>query len=409
MNQKITFPELVSAISESTGFSKYISEEFLKELFALVASKLVEGENVKIKKLGTFKVIDVDARKSVKVGTGEEIEIPEHKKISFTPDKELAEAINLPFAAFETIELKDSVTDEMLDSDIIELSAKEEKLTIENTPLPLTTWDEEDEDDEEDNSKAESNDTDAELPQKQEEEIVSAADSNKPTVDEVIEYTENSTTEENNAKENAADTSISSKTVNYESDDTEKTSIHNIIDEENTCDDSPTLTKNNRLGFLPGFLFGIAASVAICAVIYFFVLNPNTTYKKTVKVIAEQSNINNNRPQPLIDTVAKVKEYTTEESKVIIPQTKPSDDVVYDTISLTRFLTTMAREHYGNYHLWPYIYEENSKILGHPDRIRPGTKVVIPSKEKYNINPNDPECIKQAKRKGVEIYNRYKQ
>ena len=45
MNQKITFPELVSAISESTGFSKYISEEFLKELFALVASKLVEGEN----------------------------------------------------------------------------------------------------------------------------------------------------------------------------------------------------------------------------------------------------------------------------------------------------------------------------------------------------------------------------
>ena len=111
MNQKITFPELVSAISESTGFSKYISEEFLKELFALVASKLVEGENVKIKKLGTFKVIDVDARKSVKVGTGEEIEIPEHRKISFTPDKELAEAINLPFAAFETIELKDSVTD----------------------------------------------------------------------------------------------------------------------------------------------------------------------------------------------------------------------------------------------------------------------------------------------------------
>ena len=28
--------------------------------------------------------------------------------------------------------------------------------------------------------------------------------------------------------------------------------------------------------------------------------------------------------------------------------------------------------------------------------------------KKYNINPDDPECIKQAKRKGVEIYNRYK-
>ena len=118
MNQKITFPELVNAISESTGYSKHLSEEFLKELFSLIANTLASGENVKIKKLGTFKVIDVDARKSVKVGTGEEIEIPEHRKISFTPDKELAEAINLPFAAFETIELKDSVTDEMLDSEI---------------------------------------------------------------------------------------------------------------------------------------------------------------------------------------------------------------------------------------------------------------------------------------------------
>jgi nucleoid DNA-binding protein len=115
MNQKITFPELVNAISESTGYSKHLSEEFLKELFSLIANTLASGENVKIKKLGTFKVVEVDARKSVKVGTGEEIEIPGHKKVSFTPDKELAEAINLPFAAFETIELKDSVTDELLD------------------------------------------------------------------------------------------------------------------------------------------------------------------------------------------------------------------------------------------------------------------------------------------------------
>ncbi len=38
----------------------------------------------------------------------------------------------------------------------------------------------------------------------------------------------------------------------------------------------------------------------------------------------------------------------------------------------------MAKEHYGNYNLWPYIYEENKAILGHPDRIRPGTKVIVP-------------------------------
>lgn len=102
----------------------------------------------------------------------------------------------------------------------------------------------------------------------------------------------------------------------------------------------------------------------------------------------------------------------SQESQQKIVQTMVSDKqqqpLVYDTISTTRYLTTMAKEHYGNYHLWPYIYEENKTILGHPDRIRPGTKVLIPSASKYGIDANNPKCIEDAKRKGVEIYSRYK-
>ena len=90
----------------------------------------------------------------------------------------------------------------------------------------------------------------------------------------------------------------------------------------------------------------------------------------------------------------------------VVP-TAPSDKKVYDTISTTRYLTTMAKDHYGNYNLWPYIYKENSKILGHPDRIRPGTKVVIPPLSKYGVDPKNPEDIKKAKKLGVEIYSRY--
>lgn len=41
--------------------------------------------------------------------------------------------------------------------------------------------------------------------------------------------------------------------------------------------------------------------------------------------------------------------------------TQPSDQRKYDTITKTRYLTTMAKDHYGNYHLWPYIYKENEK------------------------------------------------
>ena len=456
MNQKITFPELVNAISESTGYSKHLSEEFLKELFSLIANTLASGENVKIKKLGTFKVVEVDARKSVKVGTGEEIEIPGHKKVSFTPDKELAEAINLPFAAFETIELKDSVTDEMLEStddqpltDDISTEVKKEV----TPPLPLTEWDAEDDADDIDETKddiaPESSETLDEGDDITQSDLDNIADYNDIEEDDSIiasasENIDIETTSDNNetnataesidsvdsesaeerpsetveiSEQRIIETPISDASINQESSSEESDSQAIAAETESSEEslqsyiDSNEETTTRRKGFLPGFIWGIVASLAVFAIaataIYF--VNPQL-FNIDSEALTQSTQIASadNLATDSATTNADTAQGSTSEEKVIMPNTKPSDEVVYDTISLTRFLTTMAREHYGNYHLWPYIYEENSKILGHPDRIRPGTRVVIPSMEKYNINPDDPECIKQAKRKGVEIYNRYK-
>lgn len=88
--------------------------------------------------------------------------------------------------------------------------------------------------------------------------------------------------------------------------------------------------------------------------------------------------------------------------------TAPSDtQKKYDTVTTTRYLTTISREHYGNYHFWPYIYLENESILGHPDRIKPGTKVVVPSLSKYGVDPKSKSDIEKAKKLGVEIYKKY--
>ena len=456
MNQKITFPELVNAISESTGYSKHLSEEFLKELFSLIANTLASGENVKIKKLGTFKVVEVDARKSVKVGTGEEIEIPGHKKVSFTPDKELAEAINLPFAAFETIELKDSVTDEMLEStddqpltDDISIEVKKEVAP----PLPLTEWDAEDDADDIDETKDDIAPESSETPDEgdditqsdldniadyndieEDDSIIIAASDEidiEPTSDdnetnataESIDSVDSESAEERPSEtveiseQRIIETTISEASINQESTSEESDSQAIVAETESSEEslqleaDSDEETSTRRKGFLPGFIWGIVASLAVFAIaataIYF--VNPQL-FNIDSEALTQSTQIASadNLATDSATTNADTAQGSTSEEKVIMPDTKPSDEVVYDTISLTRFLTTMAREHYGNYHLWPYIYEENSKILGHPDRIRPGTRVVIPSMEKYNINPDDPECIKQAKRKGVEIYNRYK-
>lgn len=81
--------------------------------------------------------------------------------------------------------------------------------------------------------------------------------------------------------------------------------------------------------------------------------------------------------------------------------------VVTDTITATRYLTTMARAHYGQMEYWVYIYEENASQLGHPDRLNAGTVVVIPPAAKYGLTPGDPEKLKEASVKAIEIYSRF--
>ena len=78
-----------------------------------------------------------------------------------------------------------------------------------------------------------------------------------------------------------------------------------------------------------------------------------------------------------------------------------------DTIGKTRFLTTMARQYYGEMAFWVYIYEENKEILNNPNQIKPGTIVNIPDAKKYGIDKNDSLCVERAKLKAIEIYAPY--
>ena len=87
--------------------------------------------------------------------------------------------------------------------------------------------------------------------------------------------------------------------------------------------------------------------------------------------------------------------------------TSISEPIAYDRIGKDRFLITMSREYYGNPNFWPYIYEENRVKFGHPDKIRPGSGVVIPNLKKYGVDPNNPADVEKAKKLAKEIYARY--
>ena len=102
MNKKITISELSQLLSTNVSLiNKKGWEDFLRIFFAQISEGLQTDGNVKIKGLGTFKVVKVDARKSKDVNTGANTIIPAHNKISFTPDSSLAETLNKPYAHFE--------------------------------------------------------------------------------------------------------------------------------------------------------------------------------------------------------------------------------------------------------------------------------------------------------------------
>lgn len=84
-------------------------EEFVREMFAVIRQGIERDRIVKIKGLGTFKMVDVDARESVSVNSGERVLIGSHGKISFTPDATMKELVNRPFSQFETVVLNDGV------------------------------------------------------------------------------------------------------------------------------------------------------------------------------------------------------------------------------------------------------------------------------------------------------------
>lgn len=102
MNNKVTLQDLAEQLAATSGQSKKLSEGFLRALTEIVEEALAKDGIAKVKGLGTFKIIAIDERKSVSVTDGSTVIIPAHNKISFTPEKELKEALNKPYEHLET-------------------------------------------------------------------------------------------------------------------------------------------------------------------------------------------------------------------------------------------------------------------------------------------------------------------
>ena len=110
MNNKLTIQELATLLSVKSGKDVYETERFIREIITVVSEGLFSDKMVKVKGLGTFKIVLVEDRESIHVNTGERILIPAHYKCSFLPDNELKELVNRPFSIFETTEIGDAAS-----------------------------------------------------------------------------------------------------------------------------------------------------------------------------------------------------------------------------------------------------------------------------------------------------------
>ncbi|MBR1500053.1 MAG: HU family DNA-binding protein [Bacteroidaceae bacterium] len=103
MDTKVNISQLAKKLASKKNLSPRNAEAFLREFFDSIIQGVTVDKLVKIKGLGTFKLIEVLDRESINVNTGERFVIPGHTRLSFTPDAALRDLVNKPFADFQTV------------------------------------------------------------------------------------------------------------------------------------------------------------------------------------------------------------------------------------------------------------------------------------------------------------------
>ena len=467
MNNKVTFPELVEQVAQYANTSKRMSELFLKELFATISQSLIDGESVKVKGIGTFKLTEVSPRKSVDVNTGEEIEIPGHKKLSFAPDKDMAEAINQPFMHFETEILDDDVTDDQLaaidagvpteapaadtpaeeettdDTAAAEAPAAEAPAAAEEEVVmpPVFVAPVEEPEPEETEAEAEAPvEPSEEAPAEEETPAEVPAQEPADEPEEAVSEEETEIEEESEIEEEAEPVAVAEPEDEAEVAEAEgEPEAESEMVSEELADErvGQEIDKRRitRRSLLEGFVVGVVTTLIVTLFAYRLYLmkgyeatpadeEPFTEHVSTDSVATPEQALAENSTEADADKQKAAEEQKkadeekkkaeeekkkAEEEKQKAEATKPTTANVAagttDTIKPGTNLYRMSRKHYGSDKFWVYIYEENKAKYPNPNTIPVGAVLHIPQLGKYGAKAGDPASIAAAKKKQGEIFN----
>lgn len=378
----MSLPQLIDALIATGIADSATIRNFIQEFTAIIEGTLARGESVSVKGIGTFHAV----------------EVADELYIEFAPDATLAETVNAPFSIFEPVELPDNLTD--ADMETAEMACNETEPASQPCPPPIPPRRE------------------AAAPEPAATSPVSAPAPN-PIIETPVqpehaepEHKTAAPVSGNNEPEQTPHNTLPTK------------EIEKIIEHERVVEVRDH-SSHHTMHIVIASLLSLVAGLAIG---YFTNNRLNLSHIKNVNIEAEGVNV-------ISKTEAKEGKSATADSLTSVaaghsdsipadtvspgqgptavePEAKtvetPRAAIVTDTVKANRYLTTMARRHYGKKIFWVYIYEENKNIIDDPDHIAPNTVVVIPPAEKYGIKAGDKESEADAMRRAQAIVNSQK-
>jgi len=93
MSDVITKKALIESVAELNDVTRREAEKSVDSVIDTIKDALIEGMSVNIHGFGVFSVKDTAAREGRNPATGETIQIPAGKKLSFKPSSTLKNAI----------------------------------------------------------------------------------------------------------------------------------------------------------------------------------------------------------------------------------------------------------------------------------------------------------------------------
>lgn len=334
--EELTLQDLIDLLVKRHDMERADADAFVKLFFSLIEEGLAADRYVKIKGLGTFKLIDT--------------------RITFSPDSAMKDLVNKPFSHFETVVLNDKTHfDDMPENE-----------------LPIS-------DAETDESVKDASDS------------TSENDSDEATLSEEVEsvleeVSDQSVEEENpvSAKAKEGQSFVQSESEAVERRSASSTSIPWCMVA------SILLVGVIAGGFMVWSMFRTASTVKMSSV------EP----KEPIAVIKHDSvasdTLTVDSAMVSKDAAAVASEHSQDSAKVVAisPEREEepkgglslSDAVTYAIVGTRathqlqygETLVKLARRYYGNKKLWPYIARYNKEALADVDNIPVGTTIRIP-------------------------------